>query len=172
MVVNDFHKRDCAVHDDEKSKTARKSQKRSKKRRSQAEKVGRRKYIIKRLKLMEGRLDRIEKYIRLVAASLGEFVSPTQGYVLAVTCEDEVDKAILDRLIQIDGKGLLPSVIAEELSEFGLRRWDVTRRIQRMNKRLSTELFQKAFEKHGKAWAATAYLREVYGATKEEIESV
>jgi hypothetical protein len=153
------------------SSTAQKTQKKPKKRRSQAQKVGRLKYIIKNQKRIFEKLDRIDQRTRLMAACLKEFVTPGEGYVVAVACEDEVDRAILDRLIQASSAGVLPSGLAEELKDFGLRRWDVTRRIQRMNKRLSSELDQNVAEKHGHAWAATGYLREVYTATKEEIES-
>jgi hypothetical protein len=45
--------------------------------------------------------------------------------------------------------GLLPSAIASELAEYGLKRWDVTRRIQRMNKKLMKEVGQKVVEKRG-----------------------
>jgi len=48
---------------------------------------------------------------------------------------------------------LLPSTIESELAEYGLKRWDVTRRIQRMNKKLMKEVGQKVAEKRGHAHA-------------------
>jgi len=55
-------------------------------------------------------------------------------------------------------KGSLPSAIATELGEYGLKRWDVTRRIQRMNKKLMKEIGQKVAEKRGHQWAPTNFL--------------
>jgi hypothetical protein len=58
--------------------------------------------------------------------------------------------------------GLLPSVIASELSKYGLKRWDVTRRIQRMNKKLMKEIGQKLAEKRGRQWAPTSFLIDTW----------
>jgi len=65
----------------------------------------------------------------------------------------------------------LPSAIASELAEYGLKRWDVTRRIQRMNKKLVRELGQKVAEKVGKDWALTPFMREAWGLTRVELLS-
>jgi hypothetical protein len=65
--------------------------------------------------------------------------------------------------------GILPSTVAAELAEYGLKRWDVTRRIQRMNKKLMREMGQKTAEKTGKKWAPTAFLLEAWGSTKDEL---
>jgi hypothetical protein len=56
--------------------------------------------------------------------------------------------------------GLLPSAIASELARYNLKRWDVTRRIQRMNKRLMEEIGQKVAEKRGHQWAPTSFILE------------
>jgi len=58
--------------------------------------------------------------------------------------------------------GLLPSAIAAELAEYDLKRWDVTRRIQRMNKKLAKELGQKVAEKRGHQWAPTSFLIDIW----------
>jgi len=65
--------------------------------------------------------------------------------------------------------GILPSTIAKDLSEYGLKRWDVTRRIQRINKKLMKELGQKVAEKQGHKWALTSFARAAWGQTKEEM---
>ena len=65
----------------------------------------------------------------------------------------------------------MPSAIASELAEYGLKRWDVTRRIQRMNKKLVRELGQKVAEKVGKDWALTPFMREAWGLTRVELLS-
>jgi anaerobic ribonucleoside-triphosphate reductase len=71
------------------------------------------------------------------------------GYIQKVACEDEVDVRIVTCLVQRGVEGMLPSAIARDLSEYGLKRWDVTRRIQRMNNKLMKELGQKVAEKVG-----------------------
>lgn len=70
----------------------------------------------------------------------------TQAY-----CQDEVDAEIIERLIRADEGGALLSVIAKALSAYGLKLGlDVTRRIQRMNKKLVKELVKPVAEKRGR----------------------
>jgi hypothetical protein len=80
---------------------------------------------------------------------LREWMSFKPSYTEKVACKDEVDVEIIERLVQADDGGILPSTIARNLSRYGLRRWDVTRRIQRMNKKLRKELGKPVAEKRG-----------------------
>ena len=98
---------------------------------------------------------------------LCEWMSFEPSYIQKVACEDEVDVEIITCLTQKGVGGLLPSAIAAELGEYGLKRWDGTRRIQRMNKKLTKEVGQKVAEKRGHQWAATSFMLEASGSTKE-----
>ena len=80
-------------------------------------------------------------------AGLREWMSFRPSYVQKVACQDEVDVEIIEHLFQADEGGALPSVIANDLASYGLKRWNVTRRIQRMNKKLSKELEKPVAEK-------------------------
>jgi len=90
------------------------------------------------------------------------------GYIQKVACDDEVDAQIITCLIDKGPWGILPSAIASELAGYGLKRWDVTCRIQCMNKKLMTELGQKVAEKHGHKWALTEFTHEAYDKSKQE----
>ena len=68
-------------------------------------------------------------------------------FIQKVACEDEADIEIITCLLRKGIRGLLPSAIAAELAEYGLKRLYVTRRIQRMNKRVMKDLDQKVAEK-------------------------
>lgn len=154
-----------SVHENS-SKAAQKS---SGKRRTRAEKVGRLKYIIELIKHLERKIEQVDLRTRTLMAGLREWMSFETSYIQKVACEDEVDVEIITCLMQRGVGGLLPSAIAAELGEYGLKRWDVTRRIQRMNKKLTKELGQKVAEKRGHCWAPTAFLREAWGSGREEI---
>jgi hypothetical protein len=91
-----------------------------------------------------------------------------QNHIQKVAPEDEVDVEIITCLMQKGVGGLLPSAIASELAEYGLKRWDVTRRIQRMNKKLMKEVGQKVAEKRGHQWAPTGFLLDVWGSEERE----
>jgi len=100
---------------------------------------------------------------RTLMADLRERMSFESSYIQKVVCEDEVDVEIIKCLMQKSVRGLLLSAIALELAEYGLKRWDVTRRIQRMNKKLTKELGQKVAEKRGHQWAPTSFLMDIWG---------
>jgi hypothetical protein len=138
------------------------AQKGSARRRSRAEKVGRLKYIIELLKRLERQIGEIDVRTRTLMAGLREWISFEPSYIQKVACEDEVDAEIIMCLTQKGVGGLLPSAIASELARYNLKRWDVTRRIQRMNKKLMKEIGQKVAEKRGHQWAPTNFLVDVW----------
>ncbi|RLI41662.1 hypothetical protein DRO69_11310 [Candidatus Bathyarchaeota archaeon] len=96
--------------------------------------------IIQRLGRLERKIDGIDLRTRTMMAGLRDWMSFKPGYIQKVACQDEVDAEIIERLLQADDGGVLPSIIANNLSVYGLKRWDVTRRIKRMNKKLKKEL--------------------------------
>jgi len=55
---------------------------------------------------------------------LREWMSFESSYIQKVAWEDEVDVQIITCLMQKGAGGLLPSTIAAELAEYGLRRWE------------------------------------------------
>jgi hypothetical protein len=120
------------------------------------------------LKRLEREIGEIDVRTRTLTSGLREWMSFQPSYIQKVACEDEVDVEIITCLMQKGVGGLLPSAVASELGEYGLKRWDVTRRIQRMNKKLMKELGQKVAEKVGKGWALTSFVREAWGCTKDE----
>jgi len=142
--------------------SSRVAQKGSEKRRTRAEKVGRLKYIIELIKHLERKIDQVDLRTRTLMAGLREWMSFEPSYIQKIACEDEIDIEIITCLMQKGIGGLLPSAIAAELAEYGLKRWDVTRRIQRMNKKLMKEIGQKVAEKRGHQWAPTSFLTEVW----------
>jgi hypothetical protein len=87
-------------------------------------------------------------------------------------CEDEVDKAILQLLFEAGASGLLPKDIAAKLTEFKITRHQVTRRIVRMNKRLSKELDSAVVERRGWCWAMTSFGVDAYKASEKDLLAV
>jgi hypothetical protein len=142
-----------------------------KKGRSQAEKVGRRKYMIKMLHRLEAKVDRVDKRTRVIMARLSHYMNPSQDYLSMVVCKDEVDQAILLELSAASSAGWSTTDIAERLApEFKLDRFRVLRRIKRMNKRLETEMDRSVAESREHRWILTRYVQRIWGATKQEIQ--
>lgn len=141
-----------------------------KKRRTRAEKVGRRKYIIQLIKRLDRKIDKIDLRTRQMMAGLHEWMNFEANYIEEVVCRDQVDSVLIARLIQAGEGGISPSEIVRDMPQYGLKRWDVTRRIQRMNKKLTKELDKKVAEKRGRKWAATSFAFKVWGLSKEEVK--
>ena len=143
-----------------------------KRRRGQAEKVGRRKYIIKLLHRLEAKIDRVDKRTRVIMASLSHYMDPEKDYLSMVVCKDEVDQAILWELSTATSAGWSTTEIAERLlPEYKLNRFQVLRRIKRMNKRLEAEMGRPVAESREHRWVMTRYVHRILGATKEEIST-
>ena len=86
-------------------------------------------------------------------------------------CEDQVDLEILQQVYEAGREGILPKDVAAALLEYKLRHYHVTRRIQRMNKRLSCETGELLCEKRGKKWALTRFAFDVWNQTEKEINT-
>jgi len=129
--------------------SAQNGSKKAKKRRSQEEKMGRRKWIILTLKRQDTLLRRIDRRTRMLAAGLRELFILGEDYVSMVACEDEVDVAILNALREAGAMGRQSGELAAQLD---VDHRDISRRIQRMNKRMEQEIGETIIEKHGHKW--------------------
>jgi hypothetical protein len=142
------------------------------KRRSRAEKVGRLKYIIElqhRILRQLSIMQTTQRYI-IEGLDIGGYLQFHQPYIEKVCCKGEIDIAILDELFRAGEGGILPKDIALNLKEYGLDRWQVLRRIKRMNKRLEKEIAKKIAEKRGHRWALTNFAYKAWKQTYEELK--
>ena len=144
------------------SQSAQNGSEKAKKRRSQEEKMGRRKWIIETLKRQGALLKRIDRRTRMLAAGLRELFILGEDYVSMVACEDEVDVAILNALREAGATGRQSGESAVQLD---VDHRDVSRRIQRMNKRIEQEIGENIIEKHGHRWELIPRLRRDFTAT-------
>jgi len=126
------------------------------KRRSEEEKVGRRKWIIRTLKRMEDRQKRIDRRTRMLAAGLRELFILGEDYVSMVACQDEIDVAILSALREAGATGRQSGELAAQLD---INHRDVSRRIHRMNKRMEQEIGEDIIKKQGHKWKLIPRLR-------------
>lgn len=93
--------------------------------------------------------------------------STVEGFAV----QDQVDREILQRVREAGDLGVFPKDVAEYvngLGGYGLKYYDVSRRVVRMNKRLYFETGKLLFEKRGHRWALTRFAFDVYGATDLE----
>ncbi len=84
---------------------------------------------------------------------------------------DAVDREIMQRLLEVGVNGALPKDVAVEVNKrggYGLKRYDVARRLLRLNKKLHKKTGKVLFEKRGHKWALTRFTFEVYEDCKDD----
>lgn len=131
--------------------------------RSQSEKIGRNKYNQQLLKRTLGEIEEVKLMQRTILAGLKGMFHFEKPMIQKIACVDEVDILILEHLYESGNAGLLPKDLAEKLSQFKVKRHQVSRRILRMNKRLEKELGERVVERRGWHWALTSFGFESWG---------
>lgn len=135
------------------------------KKRSKEQKVGRLKYNQELLKRVLSKIEQVQDAQRIIlnglkGAGYFHFDIPMIQKLAAV---DQVDLEILECVHNAGRPGILPKNIAKALPEYKMKQYQVTRRIQRMNKRMAFESGEQIFEKRGWRWALTLFALDSYG---------
>jgi len=138
------------------------------KKRSQSDKIGRQKYNQQLLKQVLAREERIELMLRTIFKGLEGMFNFQKPFIQKIACVDSVDAEILESLYENQAEGMFPRDVAARLSQFKLNRFQVTRRLKAMNRRLERELGQRVAEKRGHHWALTGFAAEAWGETEKE----
>lgn len=157
------------ANDESIQNTANSPQKAVKKKRSQADKVGKLKYLLAKDKKLDRDIAEIKLLLKVIFAGLKDSLQFEKSLIEEAACRDEVDEAILQLLYEAGAPGMLPKDIAAKLSEFRITRHQVTRRIIRMNKRLAKELDSAAVERRGWCWAMTNFGVDAYKASERDL---
>ncbi len=160
---------DMEASDDPVQNTTFSAQKADKRKRSQADKVGKLKYLFAKDKKLDRDVAEIKLLLKVIFAGLKDSLYFEKSLIEEAACCDEVDKAILQLLFEAGAPGLLPKDIAAKLAEFKVARYQVTRRIIRMNKRLSQELDSAVVERRGWCWAMTSFGVDAYKASEKDL---
>jgi hypothetical protein len=140
-----------------------------KRKRSQADKVGKLKYLLAKDKKLDRDIAEIKLLLKVIFAGMKDSLHFEKSLIEEAACEDEIDKAILRLLFEAGAPGLLPKDIAVKLVKFQIARHQVTRRIVRMNKRLVKELDSKVVERRGWCWAMTSFGVDAYKASEKDL---
>jgi hypothetical protein len=118
------------------------------------------------LKRALSEIEEVKLMQRTILAGLKGLFHFEKPVIQKIACVDEVDVEIVELLFEAGGAGLLPKDLAVRLSQFRVRRHQVSRRVLRMNKRLEQELGERVAEKRGWHWALTSFAFDVWGDTE------
>lgn len=149
--------------------TSEKTAQKPRKKRSESEKVGRIKYLIELAKRIDGKLDSLDRRVSRIERYRKRDLDFVRSDIEDV-CVDEVDREIVRLLFEAGDSGLLPRVIAQRLESFKVTRFQVARRIGRMNKQLRERLDECLFEQRGWRWALSSFAVGAWGAGSEKVE--
>jgi hypothetical protein len=145
--------------------------------RSQAEKVGKFRYLNRKVDRLTDEVKRLrsdqEARFRVLFNSLRPLLAEVDSeYIVGVVCEDEADVALLDYMRSKGDNGITPSEAsaAVELRRFRFRPYHVTRRVQRMNVRLRRELGKPVAESVMRRWVLTSFVLSAFGLSKQDVE--
>ena len=143
----------------------------NKKKRSQSDKIGRLKYNQQLLKQTLAEVEEVKLMLRTIFAGLKDSFNFEQSLIERAACKDEIDREILQLLFEAGSLGLLPKDLAVKLERFKITRHQVSRRIQRMNRRLVKEFGEQIAEQRGWHWAITSFAVDAWSKTKDEMAS-
>ena len=138
--------------------------------RSQSEKIGRIKYNQQLLKRALCELEEVKLMQRTILAGLKGMFHFEKPMIQRIACVDEVDCEILELVYESGGQGVLPKDLAARLSQYKIRRHQVSRRILRMNKRVQSEIGETVVEKRGWHWALTNFAFDTWGESEPSPE--
>jgi hypothetical protein len=146
--------------------TSEKPVQKTKKKRTQSDKIGRLKYNQQLLKQTLSEIEEVKLMLRTIFAGMKGSFNFEKPLIERIACQDEVDKQILQLLFEAGSSGLLPKDMQAELERFHVTRHQISRRILKMNKRLEMECGEHIAEKRGWHWALTGFTIEIWGETK------
>ena len=127
------------------------------------------KYLLQLLHAIRREIRELRRTQRYMIQGLDHTFLFDDDYIKTIACKDEIDQAILDALYMAGPQGRLPKDIAQELAEYEINPWNITKRIRRINKRLDRHIAKEVAEKRGLKWALSGWAYHNWGATKEEI---
>ena len=146
--------------------TAEKPVQNTKRKHSQSDKIGRLKYNQQLLKQTLAEVEEVKLMLRTIFAGLKDSFNFEKSLIERVACKDEVDRGILQLLFEAGSFGMLPKDLAVRLDRLKVTRYQVSRRIQRMNKRVEKEFGEHIAEQRGWHWAMTSFAIDAWKDTE------
>lgn len=133
-----------------------------KKKRTQADKVGKFRYLNRKVDRLREETRDVKQMLKMVTLSLAPFLDVKGDTLQRIVCEDEVDDALFDHLVAKGNEGTTPSIAidSDELMDYKLKPYQITRRIQRMNRRLKDALQRDFAVSIDRRWKLSLFSRK------------
>jgi hypothetical protein len=142
-----------------------------KKKRSLAQKYGKYKWMRILIDRNSRELREIKRMLRGLSQGLSYMMDFESNYLGKMVCSDSRDERILEVLLAAGSDGLSPQKIHFKVRRYGLKYHHITRRINRMNKRMLSEIGERVADKVGRNWVLSDFMVRNWSAKTDEIES-
>jgi len=142
-----------------------------KRRRSQEQKYGKYKWLNILVRRNADEIREIKRMLRGLSYGLRHLMDFDSRYLIEMVCQDSRDQAILDVLRAAGSDGLPPKEIHARVRRYGLKYHHITRRINRMNKRMQNEIGERVADKVGRNWALSDFMFCNWSARENEGET-
>lgn len=142
-----------------------------KRRRTPEQKYGKYKWLNILVRRNAEEIREIKRMLRGLSYGLRHLMDFDSKYLIEMVCQDSRDQAILDVLRAAGSEGLSPKEIHEHVRRYGLKYHHITRRINRMNKRMQNEIDERVADKVGRNWALSDFMLRNWSAKMNEIET-
>lgn len=134
-------------------------------------KVGKYRYLYRRLDRIIARLDLIDTKIKIIFTGLKGLFHFDKDYIIEVCCRDGLDRAVLNYLYEAGSGGVFAVEVVAALKERRVRadRWKVSRRLTAMQKAGREATGERVLERLGRRWRLTSF---AYAAWRESDRTV
>jgi hypothetical protein len=140
-----------------------------KRRRTPEQKYGKYKWLNILIRRNAEEIREIKCMLRGLTLGLRHLMDVDSQYLIDIACSDSRDQAILDVLRAVGSEGLSPKEIHTRVKGCGLKYHHITRRINRMNKRMQ-KIGERVADKVGRNWALSDFMLRNWSAKTAEIE--
>jgi hypothetical protein len=139
-----------------------------KRRRTPEQKYGKYKWLNILVRRNAEEIREIKRMLRGLTLGLSHLMDFDSQYLIDMVCQDSRDGAILDVLRAAGANGLSPKEIHAQVRRYGLKYHHVTRRINRMNKRMQ-KIGERVADKVGRNWALSDFMLRNWSAKTAEL---
>jgi len=114
--------------------------------------------------------DELNRKLTILLNSISPILEIDNSFFKKTVCKDEVDERLFEHLITRGTEGITPTeaCASKELAGYSLKPYQVTRRIQRMNKRARTELDKQVAINLHRRWRRTSFAAQSLASERDE----
>lgn len=111
------------------------------------------------------KVDELQKDVRILRTGLAPVMDIPKDYLFQKIARDSVDELILEQLYAAGSVGLSPTELCalEIMAPYNLKPYQVSRRLQRINKMSKSEFDKSALSALHRRWQLSSWAKQIIG---------